>query len=102
MLNFDNVFNTTKVYADGYKEVESRNFNESEIKAVASASVVASNYGKSCCFLMKGGGKTYIPMSRESKLCVGDDVDLTTAQIIHLHRDGGDPKTDDIFRVLEG
>jgi hypothetical protein len=51
---------------------------------------------------MRGGGKTYIPMSRDSKLCVGDKVDLTTAKIIHLHRNGGDPETDDIFRVIEG
>jgi len=100
MLN--NVFNVTKVYAEGYKEVETRNFNADEVAAVASATVVTSNYGKSCCFLMKGGGKSYIPMSRDSKLCVGDTVDLTTAKVIHLHRDGGDPETDDILRVIEG
>jgi len=100
MLN--NVFATTKVYADGYKEVESRNFNAEEQAAVASATVVTSNYGTSCCFMMKGGGKTYIPMSRDSKLSVGDKVDLSTAKVIHLHRDGGDPETDDILRVIEG
>ena len=100
MLN--NVFNVTKVYAEGYNEVESRVFNAEEIAAVVSASVVTSNYGTSCCFLMRGGGKTYIPMSRDSKLSVGDKVDLTTAKIIHLHRNGGDPETDDIFRVIEG
>lgn len=100
MLN--NVFATTKVYADGYKEVESRVFNAEEQAAVSSAIVVTSNYGTSCCFMMKGGGKTYIPMSRNSKLSVGDKVDLSTAKIIHLHRDGGDPETDDILRVIEG
>lgn len=100
MLN--NVFATTKVYADGYKEVESRNFNAEEQAAVASATVVTSNYGTSCCFMMRGGGKTYIPMSRDSKLSVGDKVDLSTAKVIHLHRDGGDPETDDILRVIEG
>lgn len=100
MLN--NIFAGRKIYADGYKEVEVRNFNEAEINAVESATVVPSNYGVSCCFLMKGGGKSYIPMSRDSKLCVGDKVDLTTAKIIHLHRDGGDPETDDILRVIEG
>lgn len=100
MLN--NVFATTKVYADGYKEVESRVFNAEEQAAVASATVVTSNYGTSCCFMMRGGGKTYIPMSRDSKLSVGDKVDLSTAKVIHLHRDGGDPETDDILRVIEG
>lgn len=100
MLN--NVFNVTKVYADGYKEVESRNFNAEEIAAVQSATVVTSNYGTSCCFIMKGGGKSYIPMSRDSQLAVGENVDLTTARVIHLHRDGGDPETDDILRVIEG
>ena len=98
----NNIFGSIKHYADGYKEVESRVFNADEQAAVVSASVVTSNYGTSCCFLMKGGGKTYIPMSRDSHLCVGDKVDLTTAKIIHLHRDGGDPETDDIFRIIEG
>lgn len=99
---FNNIFEGRKVYADGYHEVESRVFNEQEIAAVVSATVVPSKYGTSCCFLMVGGGKSYIPMSRDSKLCVGDKVDLTTAKIIHLHRDGGDPETDDILRVIEG
>jgi hypothetical protein len=99
---FENIFNSRKVYANGYEEVESRNFNAEEQAAVASATVVTSNYGTSCCFMMRGGGKTYIPMSRDSKLCVGDKVDLSTAKIIHLHRDGGDPETDDILRVIEG
>lgn len=98
----NNIFNSIKHYADGYSEVESRVFNAEEIAAVASASVVPSNYGTSCCFIMKAGGKTFIPMSRDSKLCVGDKVDLTTAKIVHLHRDGGDPETDDIFRIIEG
>lgn len=90
-----NVFAGLTKYADNWKVVDSRAFNEEEIAAVKSASVVNSQYGSSVCFLMKSGGQTYIPLSRDSQLAVGDDVDLTKAQLLTLHRDGDD----DIMRV---
>lgn len=90
-----NVFASLTKYADNWKVVDSRAFNEEEIAAVKSASVVSSQYGNSVCFMMKSGGQTYIPLSRDSELAVGDNVDLTKAQLLTLHRDGDD----DIMRV---
>jgi hypothetical protein len=90
-----NVFASLTKYAEGWKVIDSRSFNEEEIAAVKSASVVSSQYGSSVCFLMKSGGQTYIPLSRDSELSVGDSVDLTKAQLLTLHRDGDD----DIIRV---
>ena len=44
---------------------------------------------------MKSGGQTYIPLSNQSSLTVGDDVDLNKAKLLTLHRDG----SDDITRI---
>jgi hypothetical protein len=75
----------------------SRPFTPEEITAVNSAEVVASQYGNSVCFFMKGGGQTYIPLSEQSKLAVGDELDLKTAKLITLSRKGNN----DIYRVIE-
>lgn len=75
----------------------SRPFAPEEIAAVDRAEVVTSQYGNSICFFMKGGGQTYIPLSGQSKLAVGDELDLKTAKLITLSRKGND----DIYRVIE-
>jgi len=90
-----NVFASLTKYADNWRVVNSRAFNEEEIAAVKSASVVSSQYGSSVCFIMKSGGQTYIPLSRDSEKVVGDTIDLSQAQLLTLHRDGDD----DIMRV---
>jgi hypothetical protein len=64
---------------------------------VCRAEVVPSDLGKSVCFFMKGGGQTYIPLSEQSKLEVGDELDLKTARLITLSRKGNS----DIYRVIE-
>lgn len=89
------VFDSLTKYADNWKVISERAFNSEEIAAVKSASVVSSQYGSSVCFLMKSGGQTYIPLSRDSELAVGDSVDLSQAKLLTLHRDGDA----DIIRV---
>ena len=44
---------------------------------------------------MKAGGQTYIPLSNDSALAVGDSVDLSKAQLLTLEKDG----ESDIIRV---
>lgn len=46
---------------------------------------------------MNGGGQTYIPLLGTSSLTVGDSVDLKTAKLVTLCREG----KDDIYRVIE-
>jgi hypothetical protein len=89
------VFDSLTKYADNWEVVGSRAFNSEEVAAVKRAEVVSSQYGSSVCFFMKSGGQTYIPLSRDSELAVGDSVDLTKAQLLTLHRDGDG----DIVRV---
>lgn len=90
-----NIFAGLQVYGGSWQVTASRDFNAEEIAAVKSAQVVASEYGNSVCFFMHSGGQTYIPLSNQSSLTVGDTVDLTKAKLLTLHRDG----SDDITRV---
>lgn len=90
-----NVFAGLQVYGGSWEVVSTRAFQADEIAAVRNAEVVASEYGSSVCFHMIGGGMTFIPLSNQSNLSVGDSVDLSKAKILRLHRDG----SDDITRI---
>lgn len=83
-----NIFAGLQVYGSKWNVTGERTFDAEEIAAVQKAEVVASEYGNSVCFFMKGGGQTYIPLSNQSSLGVGDTVDLAKAKILTLHRDG--------------
>jgi hypothetical protein len=84
------IFSNLQVYGGSWEVVATRAFDAEEIAAVKKAQVVSSEYGNSVCFFMKSGGQTYIPLSNQSSLTVGDDVDLNKAKILTLHRDGSD------------
>ena len=90
-----NIFSGLQVYGGNWNVVKSRSFDAEELALIDRAEVVASEYGNSVCFFMKSGGQTYIPLSRDSSLTVGDSVDVAKAQLLTLPRDGND----DITRV---
>lgn len=90
-----NIFQNLRVYAGKWMVKASRSFTQDEIDAVDHATVVDSQYGNSVCFFMKGGGQTFIPLSTNSTLGIGDDVDLSKASLLTLER-AGDA---DIYRV---
>lgn len=90
-----NIFAGLQVYGGSWSVTAERGFSPEEIAAVKKAEVVSSEYGNSVCFFMVSGGQTYIPLSNQSSLGVGDTVDLSKAKILTLHRDGND----DITRI---
>ena len=90
-----NIFSALKVYAGKWQVSNKRAFSDEEVNAVDTAKVVTSQYGLSVCFMMKGGGMTYIPLDQNSSLSEGDVINLKSAELITLHRDGDD----DIYRV---
>ena len=83
-----NIFAGLQVYAGKWNVISSRSFNDEEKAMINRAEVVASEYGNSVCFFMKSGGQTYIPLSNQSTLGIGDEVDLNAAKLLTLHRDG--------------
>lgn len=90
-----NIFSAIHVYPGAWQETNSRSFSEEEIKSITSAKVVDSNYGSSVCFTMKSGGKAYIPLSNRCSKAVGEEVDIKSAKLITLSREGDG----DIYRV---
>lgn len=90
-----NIFQNLRVYAGKWAVKATRSFSQDEIDAVDHATVVESQYGNSVCFFMKSGGQTFIPLSTNSALALGDDVDLTGAKLLTLGREGDN----DIYRI---
>lgn len=90
-----NIFSALQIYAGKWNVKDSRDFTQEEINEIDTASVVDSQYGMSVCFFMKSGGQTYIPLSNDSNKSVGDTIDLKTAKLLTLGRQG----ESDIFRV---
>jgi len=90
-----NIFSALRVYAGKWSEKNSRNFSSEEVAAVKKAEVVESQYGLSVCFFMVGGGQSYIPLDQNSSAAIGEQIDLTKAQLVTLQR----PGEDDIYRV---
>ena len=83
-----NIFSSLRMYAGKWSETGRRDFTSEELAAVDSAKVVASQYGNSVCFTMVGGGQTFIPLSQNSSLGVGEDVDLKKAKLLTLSKQG--------------
>lgn len=83
-----NFFNSKTVYNSGWEVTDRRKFEKEEIAMVKKCEVVPSQYGLSACFFMKSGGRTYVPMSRDSNVEEGDVIDLNKASILTLSRDG--------------
>ena len=90
-----NIFSALRVYAGKWQVKDQRSFSEEEINAVASATVVDSEYGQSICFMMKAGGQTYIPVDQNSNVATGETIDLSKASILTLSKEG----EADIYRV---
>lgn len=90
-----NILNMLQVYAQKWQVKNQRGFTQEELAGISSAKVVASQYGNSVCLTLVGGGQSYIPLSQNSQLSVGEEVDLSKAQLLTLGRDGDA----DIYRV---
>ena len=90
-----NIFTKLRQYAGKWQLKDSRKFTTEEINAVERTEVVPSQYGNSVCFFMVGGGMSFIPLSNQSNLGVGESIDMSTANLLTLSKQG----EDDILRV---
>lgn len=90
-----NIFNSLRKYAGKWSVVASRAFSDEEQRAVTSATVVTSQYGNSVCFMMVGGGQTFIPLSTNSNKAIGETIDLSQAKLLTLAKEG----EENIYRV---
>ena len=83
-----NLFSDLKVYGGKWSVKSVRNFNDEEKALVDKAMVVDSEYGSSVCFFMKNGTTTYVPLDRDAVSQVGDIIDMNTAEIVTLEKQG--------------
>jgi len=90
-----NIFSALRVYAGKWNEKKVESFKAEEIALVDKAEVVESQYGLSVCFFMKAGGQSYIPLDQNSSAAIGEQIDLTKAQVVTLCKQG----ENDIYRV---
>ena len=90
-----NIFSSLRQYAGKWAVKNTRDFTSEEINAVKEAVVVTSSYGLSVCFFMKSGGQTYIPLSSTSSKGSGEIIDLNSAKLVTLGKEG----ESDIYRV---
>lgn len=89
------IFSSLRRYASGWEVTSSKNFTQSEINEVKRTEVVPSEYGMSVCFFFKAGGQSYIPVSRDSDVEIGQSVDLTKCKVLTLSQEG----SADIIRI---
>lgn len=84
-----------RTYAGAWEVTNTEKLSAAEIKTVDKIEVVSrdNEWGTSVsmCFFMKGGGRKYVPLSRDSQLAEGDIVDPKSVEILTLERDGDDP-----------
>lgn len=91
------ILDSLRLYRGKWEESARSNFSEADINSVSSATVVASDYGHSVCFMLKNGGMKFMPVSNTSKVstAVGDKVNLANCEVITLSREGDE----DIQRI---
>lgn len=94
------IFDLVKLYASEWTEVNSRKFTEAECKSVQGATVVASQYGKSVCFLFVNG-KRYIPLEPTADVTIGDTLAVDKLKLVALKYTGTNTqqKVTDILRI---
>lgn len=80
-----------RTYAGSWSVTEKSKLAAGEIKLVDSVEVISSDYGLSMCFMMKAGGRKYVPLSKDCELSEGDIVDPKSIEILTLERDGDEP-----------
>lgn len=90
-----NIFSGLRKYAGKWQLKEERDFNEEEKASFKSATVVTSQFGLSVCFMLVGGQMAFIPLSNDSQLTAGENVDLNKAKLLKLGKEG----ENDIYRV---
>ena len=94
------VFDSVKLYNSEWTEVNNRKFTPEECAAVQGVSVVASQYGKSACFLFTNG-KRFIPFETTASVTIGDVLNIKEVVIVAHKYTGNNQnqKVTDVLRV---
>lgn len=90
------IFDAIRIYLPKkWQEKSVRDFSAEEIDAISSYEITEGDYGPALCMLLVSGGKGFIPLEKDCKLCPGDSIDLKSAKIVTLEKEG----EKDIYRI---
>lgn len=89
------IFSGLQSYAGKWNVKSVADFTPEDKALVSRATVVNSQYGLSVCFMMKAGNIHFIPVDQNCSANAGDEVNLNSAKIVTLEKQG----EDDIQRV---
>ena len=81
------VFSELKSYAGKWSVISSAKLDKADVKSIQEATVVSSEYGLSAKVLTAKGTK-YIPISRDSILAEGDDIEPKAIVLLVLGKEG--------------
>lgn len=81
------IFSELKSYAGKWTVKSSAKLDKADVKDITEATVVSSEYGLSAKVLTAKGTK-YIPISRDSILAEGDDIEPKAIVLIVLSKEG--------------
>jgi hypothetical protein len=82
------LFSSIRTYNGAWSLKGSEKLADEDIKEIASAKVVDSQFGKSVCFTLVNGQSKYMGLSRDCELETGDEIDVKSVEIITLSRAG--------------
>jgi len=75
-----------KLYAGKYEVAEERPFTQSELEDIDAAATVASTWGTSVCLFLKSGYQAFIPLSDDSTVGPGQDIDPAKCVLLLLKK----------------
>ena len=81
----------SRAYAGKWSKTKEVSLSKEELSEVKKVFIVNSDYGLSACFLFKSGSQRYVPVSNESSLSEGDEVNLESIKILTLEKDDEQP-----------
>jgi len=83
------IFTDLKVYdVTPWTLTGSAKLSKADAKLIAEATVVESEFGLSAKVLLVKGGYKYIPISRDSVLAEGDDIEPSSIVLLTLEKEG--------------
>ena len=81
------IFSELKSYAGKWSVKSSAKLDKADVKSITEATVVSSEYGLSAKVLTTKDTK-YIPISRDSILAEGDDIEPSAIVLLILSKEG--------------
>lgn len=87
-MNNMSILSQLNVYGGAWKLVNEVSFSDSELEVIEDNIVRASEHGASVCLFLKGGGTSYIPLSKDAPTPIGKRMNLRESKVLILERDG--------------